>query len=320
MQTTKLILHCLAAALLLGPAGAAGAYPEKPLRIVVPFPAGGASDAAARAIAQHLAKSLAKPVVVENRPGAGGSIAAQAVHASPADGYTLLWAPASMVSLPALMKSPPFASLGEFAPVSGVGDLPFCVYVHPQVPAKSVAELAAYARADPAKVVYGSGSIGEQLAGEQFAKASGAKLEQVPYKGGAQLMPDLVAGRLQANIGPASTGLPHVKSGRLRALAVLLPQRSPLLPDVPTAAEAGFPGLVVPTWQAVLAPPRTPRPVVDRLASAVSEALRDPETVARLDAIGLQRGEMAPEALATRIRNDQPVWTRFVRENGLQLD
>jgi len=319
MKMSKL-LSCLAVAILAASGGASGAYPEKSIRIVVPFPAGGASDAAARAIGQALAKSLAQPVVVENRPGAGGAIAAQAVYASPPDGYTLLWAPASMVSLPALMKKPPFSTMSEFAPVAGVGELPFCLYVNAQVPAKTASELAAYARANPSKVTYGSGSISEQLAGVQFARASGARLEQVPYKGGAQLMPDLVSGLLQVNIGPASTGLPHVQSGRLRALAVLTSQRSSLLPDVPTAVEAGMPGLSVPTWQGLVAPPKTPRAIAEKLSKSVNDALRDPETSSRLEKIGLLRTGTTPDELEALIRRDATLWSAFVRDTGIQLD
>jgi len=319
MKTTRWFSR-LAAAAAIAAASASGAYPEKAIRIVVPFPAGGASDAAARAVGQGLAKSLAQPVVIENRPGASGAIAAQAVHAAAPDGYTLLWAPASMVSLPALMRSPPFSSLADFSPVAGVGELPFCLFVHPQVPAGTAAELAAYARANPSRIQYGSGSISEMLAGEQFARSSGAKLEQVPYKGGAQLMPDLVAGRIQMNIGPASTGVAHAQSGRLRALAVLTRQRSPLLPQVPTAAEAGLAGLSVPTWQGLVAPPKTPRAIVDTLSKAVNETLREPETGSRLDRIGLLRAGTTADEFGAQIRHDAPLWSRFVRENGISLD
>lgn len=319
MKTTRWFSR-LAAAAAIAAASASGAYPEKAIRIVVPFPAGGASDAAARAVGQGLAKSLAQPVVIENRPGASGAIAAQAVHAAAPDGYTLLWAPASMVSLPALMRSPPFSSLADFSPVAGVGELPFCLFVHPQVPAGTAAELAAYARANPSRIQYGSGSISEMLAGEQFARSSGAKLEQVPYKGGAQLMPDLVAGRVQVNIGPCSTAMSFVNAGKLRVLATLLPARSALLPDVPTAAEAGMPELSAPTWQALLAPPRTPKEIVERLARELAESLKDPETLAQFGKIGVQPEFAGPAALEARIRTEMPAWSRFVKLNGIEAE
>jgi tripartite-type tricarboxylate transporter receptor subunit TctC len=315
----KRLFSCLAAALLVA-SGGAFAAPDKPVRIVVPFPAGGASDAAARAVGQGLAKSLARPVIVENRPGANGAIAAQAVHAAPPDGNTLLWTAASMVALPALMKSPPFATLAEFTPVGGVGDLPFCLFVNPQVPARTVAELVAHARANPSKLNYGSGSLGEYLAAEQFAKLANLKIERVPYRGGSQLMPDLVAGRLQLNIGPASTGVPHVTSGRLRALAVLTRERSPMLPDVPTATQAGFAGFNVPAWQALLAPPKTPRAVAERLSKAVADALRDAETTSQFERIGMLRAGSTPDELEARIRQDHPLWAGFVREYGIEIE
>lgn len=317
---TLTLLSCLAAAVALATSPAKAAYPEKPVRIVVPFPAGGASDAAARAIGQSLARSFSQPVVVENRPGANGSIAAQAVHTAPADGYTLLWAPASMTALPALMRNPPFASLAEFSAIGTIGDLPYCVYLSTQVGARSMAEFVAYARANPSKVSYGTGSLGEYQVADQFVKLSGVQMERIPYKGGAQLMPDLVAGRIQFNIGPASTGLPYVKAGRLRALAMLTPQRSPLLPEVPTAAEAGLAGLSVASWQALVAPPKTPRAIVERLSKGVSDALRDPETIAQLEKIGMHRAGSTPAELEARIRQEFPEWKRFVRDNGVEIE
>jgi tripartite-type tricarboxylate transporter receptor subunit TctC len=314
------LLSCLAAAAMIVPGPAKAAYPDKPIRILVPFPAGGASDAAARAIGQSLARSFAQPVVVENRPGANGAIAAQAAHSAAPDGYTLLWAPASMTALPALMRNPPFASLSEFSAIGTVGDLPYCVYVSPQLGARSMADFVAYARANPSKVSYGTGSLGEYQVADQFLKLSGVTMERIPYKGGAQLMPDLVAGRIQFNIGPASTGLPYVKAGRLRALAMLTPQRSPLLPDVPTAAEAGFAGLSVASWQALVAPPKTPRPIVEKLAKAVDDALRDPGTISQLEKTGFHRAGSTPEELDSRIRRDYPGWTRFIRENNVEIE
>ncbi|MDH5263752.1 MAG: tripartite tricarboxylate transporter substrate binding protein [Betaproteobacteria bacterium] len=299
-------------------AGAHAAYPEKPVKIVVPFPAGGASDGTARAIGQSLARDFGQPVVIENRPGASGAIAAQAVMSAPPDGYTILWASASMVALPLILKKPPFAAMGELAAISTVGRLPFALFVSPGVPSRTMTELSAYARANPGKLYYATGSLSEFMAGAQFAKASGARVERVPYKGGPQLMPDLVSGRVHLNFGPASTGMPFVKDGRLRVLAMLTPERSSLLPDVPTAAESGFQELAVPTWQALLAPPKTAREVIDRLARAVGKALRDPETLARLESIGVQPLGSTPQALDALMRDEQGLWARFVKEHGIE--
>lgn len=301
-------------------AAASAAYPEKPVKIVVPFPGGGASDATARAIGQFLARDLGQPVVIENRPGASGAIAAQAVMAAAPDGYTILWATASMVALPLILRKPPFAAMGELSAISLVGRLPFAVFVSPGVPARTLAELSAYARANPDRLNYATGSLSEFMAGAQFVKAAGARIERVPYKGGAQLMPDLVSGRVHLNFGPASTGMPFVKDGRLRALATLTPERSSLLPGVPTAAESGFRELSVPSWQALLAPPKTEREAIDRLAKAVEKALRDPETLARLESIGVQPLGSTPQALEAIIREEQGLWAHFVKEHGVEAE
>jgi tripartite-type tricarboxylate transporter receptor subunit TctC len=309
----------LAGLALAGIAPAASAsYPEKPIRIVVPFPAGGASDAAARAIGQSFSRNLGQPVVIENRPGASGGIAAQAVMAAPPDGYTVLWGSASMVALPLILKKPPFGAMGELTAIATVGRLPFALFVNPEVPARTMADLAAHIRANPGRLNYATGSLSEFMAGAQFVKSAGGSVERVAYKGGAQVMPDLVAGRVQMNFGPASTGMTYVNGGRLRVLATLLPVRSPLLPEVPTAAEAGFPDLSVPTWQALLAPPKTPRDVTDRLSWAVDAALRDPETLALFGRIGMQPSGSSPKALEALMREDASLWRRFAQDNRIE--
>jgi tripartite-type tricarboxylate transporter receptor subunit TctC len=225
-----------------------------------------------------------------------------------------------MVALPQLMKSPPYASLSEMTAVASVGLLPFCVFVHPDVPARSLADLAAIARQKPGALNFATGSLSEYLAAAQWQKSAAVTMERVPYKGGSQLMPDLVAGRVQVNFGPASTGMTYVKAGRLRALATLLPARSSLLPDVPTAIEAGYPEVKVPAWQALFAPPHTSRDIANRLSRAVAEALVDPETIAQFDRIGVQPAGSTPERLEAMIREDQPAWNRFIRDNGIEAE
>ncbi len=317
---TRFLARLLAALAIVAAGFAQAAWPEKPIKIIVPFPAGGASDATARALGQTLARRLAQPVLIDNRPGANGGIAAQAVMVAPADGYTILWATGSMVALPQLMKTPPFASLGELTAVASVGRLPFCVFVHPDLGARTLADLVAIARGKPGSLNYATGSLSEYLAAAQLQKAARIAMERVPYKGGAALMPDLVAGRVQVNIGPASTGMTYVNGGRLRVLATLLPARSSLLPDVPTAAEAGFPDVKVPTWQALFAPPRTSREIANRLSQAVAEALADPAMLAQFERIGVQPAGSTPEGLEAMIREDQPAWVRFIRENGIEAE
>jgi tripartite-type tricarboxylate transporter receptor subunit TctC len=189
--------------------------------------------------------------------------------------------------------------------------------MHPDVPAKSVPELVAYARTHPDKLSYATGTLGEYMAAAQFLKATGISSVRVPYKGGAQLMPDLVAGRVQLNFGPVSSGLQHAKDGKLRMLAVLLTQRSAVAPDVPTLAEAGVASLSLPSWQALFAPPKTPGEIADRLSRDVARVLRDPALRAQFDQQALQVEGSAPEALAAVVTRDAEAWRTFVRENDI---
>jgi tripartite-type tricarboxylate transporter receptor subunit TctC len=308
---------CLSLCAALSGTTAAAQYPNKPIRIVVLTPPGGPSDAAARALGQALSKSLGQPVVIENKPGAGGAIAAQAVLAAPADGYTLLWSIASMAGIPMLQKSPPFQALAEFTPVSLVGSFAFGLFAHPDVPARSLAELNGYLRANPDKLSYGTGTLGEYMAMAQLLKSTGGSALRVPYRGGSQLMPDLLSGRIQLNIGPLSNGLPHVRENKLRLLAVLLPQRTPLAPDVPTMTEAGLAAVALPTWQALLAPPKTPREIVERVAREVATATRDPALKAAFEQQGMLVDGSTPAALAAVIARDTETWRSFIREYSI---
>lgn len=242
-KRTLLLLSSLAAGVLFATlpraAGAQTAFPSQPLRIVVPTPAGGASDAAARLLAQSLARSLGQQVIVENKPGGNSVPAVQAVLSAPPDGHTLLWALSSMTGMPLLVKSAPIRSMNEFTPVTTVVNLVYGLFVNPKVPATTVAELSAYLKANPDRVSYGTGPLGEYMAAMQYLSPAGLKAVRVPYKGGAQLMPDLISGELQFNFGPLAPGLPHVRSGRLRLLATL-PDRSDAAPGVPTLSEAAW--------------------------------------------------------------------------------
>lgn len=312
-----LLKICLSLCAVLCGATAMAQYPNKPIRIVVLTPPGGPSDTAARAVGQALSKSLGQPVVIENKPGASGAIAAQAVLAAPADGYTLLWSIASMAGIPMLQKSSPFQSLAEFTPVSLVGSFAFGLYAHPGVPARSVAELNSHIRANPDKLSYGTGTLGEYMAMAQLLKATGGSALRVPYRGGSQLMPDLLGGRIQLNVGPLSNGLPHVKENKLRLLAVLLPQRTPLAPDVPTMTESGLASVSLPTWQALLAPPKTPGEIAERLAREIASAVRDPALKAALEQQGMLVEASTPAALAAVIARDTETWRSFIREYNI---
>jgi tripartite-type tricarboxylate transporter receptor subunit TctC len=305
---------CAALSVAMSAAPAAAQYPSKQIRLVVPTPAGGPSDVAARTLGQALSRSLGQPVIVENKPGAGGAIAAQAVMTAAPDGYTFLWTLASMAGIPMLQKSSPFQSLAELTPVSLVGSFAFGVFVHPGVPAQSTGELVAHLRSNPDKLNYGTGTLGEYMATTQFLKATGTSAVRVPYRGGPQLMPDLLNGRVQMNIGPLSGGLPHVKENRLRLLAVLLPQRAAVAPDVPTLAEAGITSVSLPTWQAILAPPRTPRAIAERMSREIAQALNDPGVRGPLEQQGILVQGLGPEEMALIIARDTETWRNFVRD------
>lgn len=312
------LLGTLMLAICLGVLSRAHAqYPSKPIKLIVPVPPGGPSDSAARTLGQSLTQSLGQPIVVENRPGADGTIAAQAALGSPSDGYTLLWGLASMVAIPLLHEPSPFKSLTDFTPVSIVCRLPFGMVVHPSVPTKSVGEFVAYARANPDKLSFATGPLSEFMAAVQFMKATGISMVRVPYKGGAQAIPDLIEGRVEVYFTPLSLSLPHARSGRLRMLATMLPRRSALAPDVPTMTEAGVTGISVPNWNAILLPPKTSSEISKRISDELQRILRQPDLRAAYDSQGLQAEGSTREEAAAVIAADFETWRRFIRENNI---
>jgi tripartite-type tricarboxylate transporter receptor subunit TctC len=316
MRRLARVLGMLLAAVTLQ----AAAYPDRPIKLVIGVPPGGASDAAARLLSQALTKSLGQPVVVENRPGAGGVIAAQSVHSAAPDGYTLMWAQSSMAGLPMLQKSPAFASLTEFTPVSLTCRLPAALYVHPSVPATSVAQLVSYVRGNPDKLNYATGPLSEYMAAVQFMKATGTSMVRVPYKGGAPAMMDLVEGRVQVYFTPIAQGLPHSKAGKLRMLATMMPARSEHAPDVPTMGEAGVGDLPVPNWNAIVAPPRTPPAIVERLGREITRALDDPAMRAAFAQLYLVAESSTSAALADAMARSEEAWRMFITENAIAPD
>lgn len=314
-NVTRFLLAAAAALLLHGTAGAQ--YPDRPIKLIVPTPAGGPTDSAARALAEVMAKSLAQPVLVENRPGAGGAIAAQAVLDAAPDGHTLLMGFASLAGLPMLLKTPPYASLDQFTPVARVGRLTFGLFVHPSVPARSVAELAAHARSAPGSLNYATGPLAEFMAAAQFMKHTGTQMQRVPYKGGVQVMPDLIEGRVQVYFTPLFLGLPHVGSGKLRLLATLGPVRHPAAADVPTLAEAGGGSSSVTGWHALFGPPKMPATIAERLAAAVASAVRTAELQATLARQNFAADASTPAELGLLVRDEERVWAAFVREHAI---
>lgn len=285
------------------------------LRFVVATPPGGASDTAARLLAQSLAKHLGHPVVVENKPGGNGVPAVQSVLAAPADGQTLLWAMSSMAAMPQLVKSSPVKSLAEFTAVTPVVNLIYGVFVNPKVPAKTLPEFSAYLKANPDQLNYGTGALSEYMITMHYLHAAGLTATRVPYKGGAQLMPDLISGELQFNIGPLAPALPHVRSGKLRLLATLKNQGD-FMQGIPSLADFGIATDTLPTWNGLVAPPGTPSAVAARLSQEVSRAL-DPALRAALEAQGFQVTGGRPQQMSAAIESATNFWRQFIRDYNI---
>lgn len=295
-------------------------FPAKPLRMLVPVPAGGPSDFIARQVALQLSTSLGQAVIVENRPGANGLVAAREALSAPADGYTLLYAPGSMIATPLLAKGSGLDWSQDFAPLGKVGRVPFALAVHPGVPAQTVAELIGQARQQPGVFNVATSTPSEVLAAAQFMKAAGIQVTRVPYKGGAQALPDLLSGRVQLMFGPLSLLQPQAKSGALRIVATLARERNAALPDVPTMTEAGLPGVEVPTWQGLYVTAKVPPALRTRLATDIAAAVARPELRADFDRRMLMVEGASPQELATTITRELAVWATVVDEYKLTAD
>jgi len=315
------VLLALAAALLPMQASAqAQAYPSRPIRLVVPFPAAGTADIAARTVAQALSQGLGQQIVVENRGGADGAIAGAAVIASPPDGYTLFFATTTALNAaPTLHKTPPYDPLTAFTPISLVGKFGFFLIVNQSVPAKTVPELLAWVRANPGKVNYGTGNGTSILTTAQFAASEKLDMVHVPYKGDAPASADLIAGRVQLSIATLSAGvLPQIKEGKLRVLATLLPNRSPLVPDAPTAAEAGLRGLTISPWGGLFGPAGLPKDVVDRLATEMRAVAGRRDVRDALDRIAFELQTSTPQEMSALLGDQLQTWRRAVQELGIE--
>jgi len=313
---TTLAFHATAPAQSVTPAS----FPIKPLRLLVPLPAGGPSDFIARQVAEQLSTSLGQVVTVENKPGANGLVAAREAAAAPADGHTLLYAPGSMIAAPLLSKGVTFDWAQELAPLGKVGRVPFALAVHPSVPAISVDELVRHARLKPGELNVATSTPSEVMAAAQFMKAASISLTRVPYKGGTQALPDLLAGRVHLMFGPLSLLQPQASSGGLRILATLAPERSAALPDVPTMAEAGLGGVDVPTWQAVYTAAKVPAEVRTRLAADIAAAVARPELRTAFERRMLAVEGASPQELSTTILRELPAWSALVDEYKLAAD
>jgi tripartite-type tricarboxylate transporter receptor subunit TctC len=296
-------------------------YPSKPIRLIVGFPPGGSADPTTRIIGAALQEQLGQPVVVENRPGADSAIAAEQMTRMPPDGYTLMFASNSaMTAAVALRKQPAYDPLKDFTPVSLVGRATVFFYVHPSVPAKTLKEFVAHAKANPGKVVYGTGNPLSILYGQQLTNATGIDWLHVPYKGEGPLNPDILAGRVHCSFLSTGSAVSNAKDGRLRPLAVLAEKRSPLLPEVPTITEAGVPEVTVRQWAGVYGPPKMPREIVERLNKEVNAALKRPDVLEKLQSYGYAAEGSTPERLLEINRADLELWRKLVKEAGIPLE
>lgn len=301
-------------------AAAAAEYPDKPLRLIVPFPPGGAAELGARIFAQPLGQVLGQPVIVETKPGADGAIAADAVRRAAPDGYTIFYATNTAFNwVPVTKKDPPYDPLADFTPVSLVGYFGFFLFTNAQaLPAKNVQELLAYARAHPGKLNYGTGNSTSQLLGAQLAHLNGLKMVMVPYKGDGPLNIDLVGGRVQMAFATPGAAVPHVKEGRLRCLAAMFPKRSPLLPDCPSAEEAGLGQMSLRPWGGLFGPAKTPKEIVQRLERDLATVLARQDVQDGLGKIAFQAKSSTPGELTAFLKEQMEVWRTTARSVGIE--
>ena len=311
----------LAAAVLAVPAQAQQ-YPSRPVHVVVPYPAGGPNDIIVRLVGRKLGEALGQPVVVENRPGAGGNIGTDSVAKSAPDGYTLVSVGPGALIINPLLGKVPYDTMRDFAPVTIMAVAPNALVAHPSFPAKTVAELIALAKRSPGAIDYASGGSGStpHLAAALFAVMAGVRMTHVPYKGTGPATADLIGGQVQIAFLGIPTVLPHIRSGKLRVLAVTGKRRSPELPGVPTVDEAGVPGYELSPWYGLLAPAGTPPAVVARLAAEVTRIVGDPAMREQLVAQGAEPAGGTPEAFAQTLRSDAAVWAKVVKEAGIRAD
>jgi tripartite-type tricarboxylate transporter receptor subunit TctC len=317
-------LACALALACIAPFASAQQYPSKPIRIIVPFPAGGLLDGLARGVGQKMSEGLGQPVIVEAKPGANTMIGAETVARSPGDGYTILFATDATVSInPLVYSKMAYDAKRDLVPVSIVAETVECILISSGVKANSVAELVALAKAQPGKLNYASFGPGSNahLAAEQFKLATGVDMVHVPFKGVAEAMQALVAGDVQVLFTAQGAALPHIKSGKVKALAVMTDERQPTLPDVPTIAEAGLPTLHGGVWFGLMVPAGTPRDIVDRLARETQKAVAAPDVREKfITGIGLKPVGSNPEEFQKVLVADQEKYSKAVKAANLKLD
>ena len=315
-------LLSVAAIVSVAPVPAVAAYPDKPIRLVVPFPPGGAADVVGRVLAARLSTALGQPVVVDNRAGASGNIGAEAAAKSAPDGYTLLLGAITSHSISQTLDKAVvrYNFEKDLAPIAIVGSVPFVFVVNPSVPANTLKELIALAKSKPGELTFASGGAGgpQRLAAEMFMRSAGIQMVHVPYKGSAPAMTDLVGGQVMTMIESVPSALPHVRAGKLRALAVATPQRISMMPDVPTASEAGLPGFEAGSTFGLLAPTGTPKDIVSKLNQETVKLLALPEVKEQLLNQGAYAAITTPEQAAARIHEEVEMWAKVIREAGIK--
>ena len=303
-------------------AGAQEAYPSRPVKFILPFPPGGGTDILGRVIAEQLSANLGQPVVTENRGGAGGNVGAEAAAHSAPDGYTIVLVAPSLAISPSLYSKLNYDPVKDLTPISLVATVPNVMITNPSVEAKNLQEFIELARSRPGAMNYGSGGAGtsNHLAGELFNIVTGTKLVHVPYKGVNLAMQGVLAGEIQLVFIGIPAALPHIKAGKLRALALVAPQRSPALPEVPTVAEAGLKDFEVTTWYGILAPAGTPRPIVSRLNAELVKIMHTPDVKERLAGMATDPLTSTPEEFAAYLKQEIAKWGDVVRKSNLKAD
>lgn len=317
-----LLLAALVATTAFATAYAQQPYPARPIRIISPFAPGGGNDVLSRTIAQKLTENVKQQVIVENRPGANGIIGTEAAARAAPDGYTIVLIPSGHAVNASLRRKLPYDSIRDFTPITLVGSSPLILAVHPSVPAKSVKALAALARARPGQMTYGSAGIGSSghLGGALFETLTGVKMVHVPYKGMGLAITDLMAGHISLVFGTSASVMPHVRSGRLRALATTGAKRSPALPDFPTVAEAGVPGYEAGLWYGFVGPARIPGDIVRRLNAEIVAVLKSPEVHDRLASQGVDATPSTPEEFGKLMVTDLERWAKVVQRAGIRAE
>ena len=322
MQQLLKLIAGLALALTAASAHAQ-AWPSKPIRYIVPFAPGGTTDILARTVGDKLAIALGQPVVIENKPGAGGGVGAEITAKSAPDGYTIMGGTISTHAINAsLYKSLPYDPVRDFAPIVLIARVPNMLVVHPDIPAKNVSELIALLRANPGKYTFASAGNGtsQHLSGELFKSMAGAEMQHVPYKGSPPALQDVMGGQVSMTFDNITTAWPLARGGKLRALAVTTAKRSAIAPDVPTLAEAGLPGFEVGSWQGVFAPAGTPPDIVKRLNAEIVKILNTPDVRDKLAALGAEVVGNSPEEFATMVKAEVGKWADVVKKSGARVD